>query len=421
MDMNSCIYNNTGPIQILLDKTIGELYFRDTVEIQFDVELSTRYCLERSWCNIFSIGMWHRLPLIYTQYIWDVNLQDYRYALVYEMTYSDLREFYVYPKQAENLMVIDGKIHNLYSKFTLTSTLIILDHDIIIVNETLSGNLVRDNWYFGRYLPIMAVWDDPRYSGVSNYTANIWNGTITNLCINTFDYTGTFSPTKSPIPTADPTFSPITTSPSLSCFPQGPCDPGYVDQTKGNYESRQCGHHCDGGIYTDNNCQCACVPDINNNGCLYSTEIPMEYPQSQVNTNSSDELDIKIIIITVLCAAILILTAVAVIMYLIHRIKNKLKMDENERIDHENINLNNDVIETWLTDKCGNLLQYLDNFLENGYDTMDRIALINKVDELEEIGIELKGHQKKILCEISKLAGCNAIDPKEGENETLNS
>ena len=178
--MKSCMYNNTGPIQILPDKTIGQLYFRDSVEIQFDVQLSTTPCSERFWCHIFSIGSWHRLPLVYIASGEDVS---YRYALVYEMRYSrnNLRDYYTYPKDG-NTTLIDGKKHNLYCKFTLTSTLIILDHNITIVNETISE---RDNWYFGTHLPIMAVWNNPPYTypGLNGTidNAGVWNGTITNL------------------------------------------------------------------------------------------------------------------------------------------------------------------------------------------------------------------------------------------------
>ena len=416
IDMESCMYNDTGPITILPNKTIGELYFRDTIEIQFDVELSTTPCLELDWCLIFSIGAWHRLPFIYIRYGWDVNLQIHRYALIYEMISSsyNLLEYYIYPKDAENNIVIDGRVHNLYSKFTLTSTLIILDHNIIIANKTLPDISIRDNWYFGTDLPIMAAWHNPPYPEWDNNGTGVWNGTITNLCINTYNYTA--PSTESQTRTRSPSLSPL----PHNCYSQGPCNPGYVDQTKGNYNNWGCAYHCDGGFYTDNNCQCACIPDINGDGCFYSTAIPDENPQSQeININDND-LDIEIVIITILCAVILILTAVAIIMCLIHRIKNKLKMDENERIDHENINLKNDGIEKWLTNKC-DLPQYLDNFMENGYDSMDRIALINQVDELEEIGIKLKGHQKTILSEISKLPKSNAIEPNEGETQTLNS
>lgn len=49
---------------------------------------------------------------------------------------------------------------------------------------------------------------------------------------------------------------------SQSCFPQGPCDEGYMDQTNGNYNNWACGENCVGGTYyTDGVCGCACIPE----------------------------------------------------------------------------------------------------------------------------------------------------------------
>ena len=61
--------------------------------------------------------------------------------------------------------------------------------------------------------------------------------------------------------TSDPTKSPTTL-----CYPQGPCDPGYMDKTNGNYEHWACGDKCVGdsasiGGYTDYGCNCACIPN----------------------------------------------------------------------------------------------------------------------------------------------------------------
>jgi len=53
-----------------------------------------------------------------------------------------------------------------------------------------------------------------------------------------------------------PTAAPIT-----SCYPQGPCDSGYMDKTNGNYENWACGVNCQGGQHiTDSVCNCACIP-----------------------------------------------------------------------------------------------------------------------------------------------------------------
>ena len=44
------------------------------------------------------------------------------------------------------------------------------------------------------------------------------------------------------------------------CFPQGPCDDGYVDSTNGNWNYWGCGSNCEGGrYYTNIGCACACV------------------------------------------------------------------------------------------------------------------------------------------------------------------
>jgi len=48
---------------------------------------------------------------------------------------------------------------------------------------------------------------------------------------------------------------------TMGCFPQGPCDDGYMDKTDGNYNKWACGSGCVGGQYwTDDGCGCACVP-----------------------------------------------------------------------------------------------------------------------------------------------------------------
>ena len=63
-------------------------------------------------------------------------------------------------------------------------------------------------------------------------------------------------------------------------------------------------------------------------------------------------------------------------------------------------------IRIWLSDKVG-LLQYIDNFILNGYDSLDMIKEITHNDELKEIQINEQDHCNKILIEIQKLNGNN--------------
>ena len=60
-----------------------------------------------------------------------------------------------------------------------------------------------------------------------------------------------------------------TEAPTTPCYPQGPCDSGYMDKTNGNYAHWACGDGCPGqvdaglwgGGYTDYGCGCACIPN----------------------------------------------------------------------------------------------------------------------------------------------------------------
>ena len=205
--MDSCMYNNSGPIRILPDQAIGQIYLHDTIEIQFDVHLSTTTteCRELWQCNILGIGYDGRFPLIYIDYGY---FRSELFTLVYEMTYAGNapREIYKYPSEYSdgNTSIIDGQLHNLYSKFTLASTLIILDYDIIIANETGLENSLKYDTYFGTLMPIKAAYN------LSGYDIGVWPGNITNLCINSYegDYSHSSPPTKSPIPTSEPTDHP---------------------------------------------------------------------------------------------------------------------------------------------------------------------------------------------------------------------
>ena len=60
------------------------------------------------------------------------------------------------------------------------------------------------------------------------------------------------------------------------------------------------------------------------------------------------------------------------------------------------------VLEQWLVNNV-RLPQYYDNFVKNGYVSMDFITVIKNQEDLEEIGIVLKAHQLKILTEIERV------------------
>ena len=49
---------------------------------------------------------------------------------------------------------------------------------------------------------------------------------------------------------------------SQNCYPQGPCDSGYMDRTDGESNNWACGSGCVGGAYrTRSDCSCACIPE----------------------------------------------------------------------------------------------------------------------------------------------------------------
>eukprot|EP01084_Bolivina_argentea_P154873 269945_1 len=59
-------------------------------------------------------------------------------------------------------------------------------------------------------------------------------------------------------------------------------------------------------------------------------------------------------------------------------------------------------VELWLSNEV-NLRQYIDNFLSNGFDDINVIPEIMTENELIEIGVDKKGHRKKIMLFIDKL------------------
>ena len=79
-------------------------------------------------------------------------------------------------------------------------------------------------------------------------------------------------------------------APTLSnnefCYSQGPCDAGYLDSTNNNYNYWQCGSGCVGGkYYATNGCGCACIEDVNGDGCFTITPSPTMEPSSPPTTN----------------------------------------------------------------------------------------------------------------------------------------
>ena len=51
--------------------------------------------------------------------------------------------------------------------------------------------------------------------------------------------------------------------------------------------------------------------------------------------------------------------------------------------------------------------QYIDNFIDNGYEDMDTIIHTMNEQELQEIGVNKRGHRKKIMLNIERLRKMN--------------
>ncbi len=96
------------------------------------------------------------------------------------------------------------------------------------------------------------------------------------------------------------------------------------------------------------------------------------------------------------------------------KMKENINENENEIIISDNDIINDD-------SECNNeiiindveLSQYLDNFGSHGYEAFKCIHEISNKSELSEIGTTVKGHQTKLMAEISKLA---MIDQLEGRS-----
>lgn len=137
---------------------------------------------------------------------------------------------------------------------------------------------------------------------------------------------------------------------------------------------------------------------------------PTNFPTALLSIQKSqDTLDIKWIIITIFAVCLIILTVCIILICDIikkrkiqtcdkskHKRINNKEFDSDDEESQEMVQLKNVQVRKWLQDEC-DLTRYLDNFLQNGYDSINIISAIDKIEELEEIGITLKGHQK-MLC-----------------------
>eukprot|EP00484_Ammonia_sp_Unknown_P019178 CAMPEP_0197034174 /NCGR_PEP_ID=MMETSP1384-20130603/12359_1 /TAXON_ID=29189 /ORGANISM="Ammonia sp." /LENGTH=133 /DNA_ID=CAMNT_0042464065 /DNA_START=1 /DNA_END=399 /DNA_ORIENTATION=+ len=61
-------------------------------------------------------------------------------------------------------------------------------------------------------------------------------------------------------------------------------------------------------------------------------------------------------------------------------------------------------VKAWMENEV-KLPQYVQTFISNGYETMEIVKEIQTTDDLKDIGIELKGHQKIILSKVHALKG----------------
>ena len=70
-------------------------------------------------------------------------------------------------------------------------------------------------------------------------------------------------------------------------------------------------------------------------------------------------------------------------------------------------------VRVWLENKCG-FEQYTDLFIINGYEALDIVREIDGLQELEEIGVSLRGHRTKIWSEVQKLKMVFKVAEPEG-------
>jgi len=84
----------------------------------------------------------------------------------------------------------------------------------------------------------------------------------------------------------------------------------------------------------------------------------------------------------------------------------QLSVDEQRYRERHESKYEEDIlaVRSWLQEEV-RLPQYFDVFVSNGYETLGIIKEIVDENDLVEIGIMLKGHQKKILLEVQRLNG----------------
>ena len=85
---------------------------------------------------------------------------------------------------------------------------------------------------------------------------------------------------------------------------------------------------------------------------------------------------------------------------------------EKKYVENIDDNDNEDIIKVqrWLTENV-RFPQYFDNFVQNGYESLDLIKEIPDKNELKQIGIDLAGHRTKVMAEIRKLKNDNDYLP----------
>ena len=85
---------------------------------------------------------------------------------------------------------------------------------------------------------------------------------------------------------------------------------------------------------------------------------------------------------------------------------NKLMNEKN--INNKKVSNDQEEVKKWMTDIV-KLPQYIDLFLEQGFESLDIIKCI-KMDDLTSIGMDKRGHNIKILKEIAKLNQQNSAN-----------
>ena len=81
--------------------------------------------------------------------------------------------------------------------------------------------------------------------------------------------------------------------------------------------------------------------------------------------------------------------------------KQNIDTNVDDIVDDEDIGEDRIKLKHWLESfNCG---QYLEILVKEGYDTLQFVKHIEKIEDLNDIGIVKKGHQKILMKEIDKL------------------